>query len=196
MKKLLLTFVATLLVAFSAKAGDVEFSTITFPMTGQAAISSYSSSFTGTADGITWTVTNFNNNNNVWTLIKTGTKNGASVGTIANNDAISEAVTKIVVTVSNLTATYLNSAYLEVSSSADFTADVQKTTVSLPPAITSSPCRRLLPTSIIASRSIVHNRQATAWLQSLRSCSTRTTLTPSALLPSFQAEVHTTNQPQ
>ena len=67
-------------------------------------IGSYTATWTATNNGFTVDLANFNNNNNSWSYVKCGRKNNASVGTITTSTAIDKAITKIVVTIDNITA--------------------------------------------------------------------------------------------
>ena len=61
-------------------------------------------SFNATNDGFTVTAANFNNNNNQWSVIKCGGKNGAYTGTITTNTPIDKAITKVAVTIDAITS--------------------------------------------------------------------------------------------
>ena len=75
--------------------------------------SSYSGTFTATNDGFTVSVANFNNNNNGWSgTIKCGSKSNTSVASISTSAEIDKAVTKVVVTIANVTAKSVNSIKL------------------------------------------------------------------------------------
>ena len=82
-------------------------------------ISSYSSSWSATYDDFTVDLVNWNNNNNGWNYIKAGSKNAASVATITTKAAISEAITKVVITIDAVTASSINSITLYCCDSAD-----------------------------------------------------------------------------
>lgn len=56
--------------------------TLDFPSHNDKQIGDYTSTWTATVDGLSWTIANFNNNNNVWDLIKCGRKNVTSVASI------------------------------------------------------------------------------------------------------------------
>ena len=76
----------------------------------------------------TWTITNFNNNswNNNWTYIKCGSKNAASVASIATNFAIDKAISSVCVTIDNVSNTdKINSISLIVAKDEDFTNTVE-----------------------------------------------------------------------
>ena len=80
MRKIFSLF-AAVLCAGSMLAGTVN---VTFPMTGQTKVSSYSSSFTGQdVNGQTWTFSGFNNNNNGWAYIKCSSKNAVTTAVIS-----------------------------------------------------------------------------------------------------------------
>ena len=75
------------------------------------AISSYAKTWTATKDGKTWTLVNFNNNNNGWSSVKCGSKNNASVATITS-PAVNAVVTNYVVSVAK--ADNVNAATLTI----------------------------------------------------------------------------------
>lgn len=130
MKKLLLSLVTLLCMITTATAGDVLYKTLTFPGEGAPKISAYDQTWTAKNGGITWTISNFNNNNNGWTYIKCGGKKGAFVGSIRVG-ALPVKVSKIDVNVTGFTENYVNKTYLEVASDSDFTKDVQKVEVAI-----------------------------------------------------------------
>jgi hypothetical protein len=105
----------------AASLGKVTFS----KENNSGAISAYDKSWTATASGITLNVANFNNNNNGWNYIKCGSKNYASVASLSTG-AMSQNITKVVVTIDNITASYVNGFYLEVATDANFTNVVEK----------------------------------------------------------------------
>ena len=76
-----------------------------------AAISAYNKTWTATKDGKTWTLVNFNNNNNGWSSVKCGSKNAASVASITS-PAINAVVKNYVVSVAS--AASVNSAKLTI----------------------------------------------------------------------------------
>lgn len=91
-------------------------------------ISSYTDSWYVTVENFVWDIENFNNNNNGWSYVKCGHKKGASVATIKTREAIDQPVTKVVVTVDNVTVANVNSTTLTVASDAGFKQDVQTVT--------------------------------------------------------------------
>lgn len=129
MKKLLLSFVV-MLFAVCAYAGDVVYKTLSFPGGNSAEIASYTETWNATCEGLTWTLVNFNNNKNVWDVVKCGRKNVESTAYISTPQ-INEKITKVVVTVDACSPTKVKASYLEVASDAEFTKDVQKVDVTI-----------------------------------------------------------------
>ena len=80
------------------------------------AISAYESSWSATCDGFTWTMTNWNNNQNGWNYVKAGSNKKALVATITTEKTIPEAISTVTMTIDAITATYVNSIKLEVLS--------------------------------------------------------------------------------
>ena len=78
----------------------------------KSSVSSYSNSWTNTTDGFSWTVANFNNNNNAWNYVKCGSKNNASVGSITTQKAVSVAISSVSITIDAITANSVNSITL------------------------------------------------------------------------------------
>ena len=74
-------------------------------------VQNYTSTWTATKDGKTWTIVNFNNNNSGWTSIKCGNKNDASVATITS-PAINAVVKSYVISLTK--ASNINSAKLTI----------------------------------------------------------------------------------
>ena len=89
-------------------------------------VGDYTSTWTATKDGKTWSIANFNNNNNQWNSIKCGRKNNTSVASITS-PAINAVVKSYVITLNK--ASNVNSAKLfimngeEKVDSADITAN-------------------------------------------------------------------------
>ena len=65
---------------------------------------------------------NFSNNSNKWEYVKAGRKNAASVATITTSSALTIAISKVTLTIDEVTSTCVNSIYLQVSSSNDFSS--------------------------------------------------------------------------
>lgn len=87
------------------------------------AISAYESSWSATCDGFTWTMTNWNNNQNGWNYVKAGSKKKALVATITTNTTIPEAISTVTMTIDKITATSVNSIKLEVLSADEKTVE-------------------------------------------------------------------------
>ena len=96
-------------------------------------VNNYASTFTASQDGVTWSVTNFNNgasdNDPHWGHVRTGHSKNALKSSIATDVAWADTVTKVVVNVSQLqSADKVNSFRLEVSSNGNFEqADIVET---------------------------------------------------------------------
>ena len=152
MKKALLTklmFLLCALIAGSSSAWAVEqvYKTLSFTANDETKISSYASSWTETVGTDKWIIANFNNNNWGWSdgdykLIKCGRKKGSSgnntpsVATITTNAALTEAITKVVVTLTAINANDYNSIKLYMASNNTFDEDL--VTVNVSPIPTSA----------------------------------------------------------
>ncbi|MDY6293732.1 MAG: hypothetical protein SPL78_06505 [Bacteroidales bacterium] len=125
MNKLLTAILCTLAVT-TAWAADEVYKTLTFSSsTNSKAVSSYTDTWSATINGFSWTIENFNNNNNAWNFIRAGRKDYTSVANISTNAAIDKAITKVVVTVDAYTTDKINSTKLYVASNASFTQNLQ-----------------------------------------------------------------------
>lgn len=99
-----------------------------------SSISSYTDTWTNTCGDYSWSISNFNNNNKAWSLIKCGRKSDASVASISTKFAIPWAVSNVKVVISTLTSTYakkVNSAYLQVATDSEFTNVIETVNVTL-----------------------------------------------------------------
>ena len=119
-KKLLSNVMLLLTMLFvgvgSAWADEVVYKTAKFGSDyNSKKVSSYTDTWTATNENFTVSLTNFNNNNNGWAYVKCGRKNTASVASITS-EAIDKAITKVVVTIDNITANKVNSIKLFTSS--------------------------------------------------------------------------------
>ena len=85
---------------------------------GDPNVSSYTSTWTATRDGFSWTLKNWNNNNynNSWTYVKAGSKNAASVATIETAAVMPYSISNVTMTIDKVTASAINSIKLEVLS--------------------------------------------------------------------------------
>ena len=122
MRRLLLLLCLTLAMAIPAMAESAVLISCPFNRSGMSkGVQNYSSTWTFTSGDYTWSIANFNNNNKGWDYIKCGTKNNASVASIATDFAIPESVDKIEVTIDAVTASDVNSVSLQIAENADFT---------------------------------------------------------------------------
>lgn len=83
-------------------------------------IGSYTKSWTNTTDGVTYNISNANNNNNQWSYIKTG-KNC----TITTAAPFANAISSTMISIDAITVTNVTSIKLYVSTDSTFTKDVQ-----------------------------------------------------------------------
>ncbi|MBR1809215.1 MAG: hypothetical protein IJ776_07485 [Paludibacteraceae bacterium] len=125
MKKITILFAALMCAMAGFSAEEVLF-TQTFPGTPSSYTSAYTKSFTLTTDGYTLTYANINNGNqnDGWTAVRAGSKNGASVATITSGE-IEATVSKVVVNLTQVATGNVNSMKLYVASNSSFTSDVQ-----------------------------------------------------------------------
>lgn len=98
-------FMLNLLVLVSAAVmaqNQAVWKSLTFPDENKTEnkCSAYTTTWTAKIGDDTWSVSNFNNNNWGWTHIRCGRKKTASVASIVNDAAFTEAVTKVVVNIS------------------------------------------------------------------------------------------------
>ena len=113
---LLAMFTSPMRVMGQTRADEV-YSTCLFGSSyNSTSIGDYTSTWTTTNEGFTWTIVNGNNNQNAWSVVKFGRKNNASVGSITTAAKYSSAVTKVNVTIDALTASKINSITLYTSS--------------------------------------------------------------------------------
>ena len=84
-------------------------------------VTSYTSSFVNTCDGLALTIANVNNGGNSnWTEMRAGRKTTASTPTITSNSAISEAIKTVTIHITQVETAAITSAKLYVSSSSTF----------------------------------------------------------------------------
>lgn len=98
-------FMLNLLVLVSAAVmaqNQAVWKSLTFPDENKEEnkCSAYTTTWTAKIGDDTWSVSNFNNNNWSWTHIRCGRKKTASTASIMNDAAFTEAVTKVVVNIS------------------------------------------------------------------------------------------------
>ena len=117
-----------LMCAAAMAQGEVLSKSLTFPDENKAnnKCSAYTKTWTAKMGDDSWTVANFNNNNWGWTYIKCGSKSAASVASISTDNAIADAIIKVVLDVKSTTVKSVNSVKLTVASDPDF-EDVTET---------------------------------------------------------------------
>lgn len=98
-------FMLNLLVLVSAAVmaqNQAVWKSLTFPDENKEEnkCSAYTTTWTAKIGDDTWSVSNFNNNNWSWTHIRCGRKKTASTASVVNDAAFTEAVTKVVVNIS------------------------------------------------------------------------------------------------
>lgn len=103
------------------------FKTLSFPDDDQAnnKVSAYKTEWTAKIGTDTWSIVNFNNNQwKDWKYIKCGSKNAATIASIATENAFDAPISKVVVSYGKVSATdKLNKYYLQIASDAAFTKD-------------------------------------------------------------------------
>ena len=102
----------------------------------------YTSTWTAKSGEYTWEINSFNNNNwNNWAYIKCGSKNDATVATIATATPIPNKVTKVIVTYDKIsTPDKVKSASLVVASDAEFSNVLETVNITL--EATTSPVQK------------------------------------------------------
>ena len=114
------------------EAAETAYKTLTFSSeTNSKGVSSYSGEWSATIDGFTWTIKNFNNNNNGWSYVKCGSKNNAYVGEIITGSYIDEKIEKVVVKVDSCTVSSVNSTSLVVSDDENFSNVIETVDVTI-----------------------------------------------------------------
>ena len=106
---------------------ETVFKTLSFPDDDQAnnKVSAYKTEWTAKIGTDTWSIVNFNNNQwKNWKYIKCGSKNAATIASIATENAFDAPISKVVVSYGKVSATdKLNKYYLQIASDAAFTKD-------------------------------------------------------------------------
>lgn len=93
---------------------------LTFPDGNQKSVNNYTSTWQAIVDGYTYTLVNFNNNQNKWSYVKCGREKDPSVASISNDTPMPK-LTSIEVNADKLNATKVNSIKLSIYSDADQT---------------------------------------------------------------------------
>lgn len=91
--------------------------------------SGYTATWTAKSGNYEWSIANFNNNQWNWSSIKCGRKSEASVASITTTTPLDKSITKVIVVYGSVTPSSLNSAKLQVSSTADFSEILQETDI-------------------------------------------------------------------
>ena len=120
MKKLLLTLAIGAAVSLSAGA-ETYYECLFGAQYNSQKTQDYVSTWSTTNQGSTFTVVNFNNNNNGWAnFAKCGRKNNASVATITTGFAATQSINEVVLNAQINAANVMNAIKLETSATADF----------------------------------------------------------------------------
>lgn len=103
---------------------ETVFKTLSFPDNNQAnnKVGAYDKNWTARIGTDTWTISNFNNNNwDTWTSIKCGRDGFSSTASIATDNDLGAAITKVVVHYGKVgNANNITACYLQVASDANF----------------------------------------------------------------------------
>lgn len=103
---------------------ETVFKTLSFPDNNQAnnKVGAYDKNWTARIGTDTWTISNFNNNNwDTWTSIKCGRNGYSSTASIATDNDLGAAITKVVVHYGKVgNANNITACYLQVASDANF----------------------------------------------------------------------------
>lgn len=117
MKRLLLFLTMALTLFGVSRAEDEVVATCLFGSSyNSQSVSSYANSWTSSNGGFTWGITNANNNNNSWGYIRIGSKNNDSTGSITTQAPLGRAITKVDLTIDEITIEYISSIKLYTSS--------------------------------------------------------------------------------
>lgn len=100
----------------TAWGADLSYEVIFNKTNNSQGIFSYENTWFNTTNKFIVDITNANNNNNGWSFIKMGSRNGALVGTITTRSKISERITKVELTIDAITGSKVNSITLSTSS--------------------------------------------------------------------------------
>lgn len=120
--KMMLLVALLSLVGVSANAEEVAYKTLDFAQAEMDHISAYNKKWNATLNGDTWAIDAFNNNNAQWKYIKCGSKKYEAKATITTGAAYEKALTKVVVTIDNITPAFVNGIELQISNDNSFTS--------------------------------------------------------------------------
>lgn len=109
---------------------ETVFKTLSFPDNNQAnnKVGAYDKNWTARIGTDTWTISNFNNNNwDTWTSIKCGRDGYSSTASIATDNDLGAAITKVVVHYGKVgNANNITACYLQVASDANFNNIIER----------------------------------------------------------------------
>lgn len=120
--KMMLLVALLSLVGVSVNAQEVAYKTLDFAQAEMDHISAYNKKWNATLNGDTWAIDAFNNNNAQWKYIKCGSKKYEAKATITTGAAYEKALTKVVVTIDNITPAFVNGIELQISNDNSFTS--------------------------------------------------------------------------
>lgn len=127
--KMMLLVALLSLVGVSVNAQEVAYKTLDFAQAEKEHVSVYNKPWTATQNGDTWAIDAFNNNNARWKYIRCGSKTYETKATITTGAAYQKALTKVVVTIDNITPAFVNGIELQISNDNSFTSP---TTITAP----------------------------------------------------------------
>lgn len=123
LRLIMLTLLAMICMGGYSQSETV-FKTLSFPDNNQAnnKVGAYDKNWTARIGTDTWTISNFNNNNwDTWTSIKCGRDGFSSTASIATDNDLGAAITKVVVHYGKVgNANNITACYLQVASDANF----------------------------------------------------------------------------
>lgn len=120
--KMMLLVALLSLVGVSVNAQEVAYKTLDFAQAEMDHISAYNKKWNATLNGDTWAIDAFNNNNAQWKYIKCGSKKYEAKAAITTGAAYEKALTKVVVTIDNITPAFVNGIELQISNDNSFTS--------------------------------------------------------------------------
>lgn len=127
--KMMLLVALLSLVGVSVNAQEVAYKTLDFAQAEKEHVSVYNKPWTATQGGDTWAIDAFSNFNAKWKYIRCGSNKFESTATITTGTAYEKALTKVVVTIDNITPAFVNGIELQISNDNSFTSP---TTITAP----------------------------------------------------------------
>lgn len=120
---------AMMVKAAGEQPSETVYKTLSFPATNQEPVGSYSNTWTAEVDGLQFTFTNFNNNNNDWNLIKCGPRQTTNAKAAIQSGLVDKKISKITFTFAQIK--YANSIVLKTSETADFKTVIEEKALGL-----------------------------------------------------------------